>query len=131
MSFTALRPRTSALQVSTGALDRVLGRGWAPYVSLDVDPRSVTPIYAYHEGDILIPGAESFVFESQLDLPLTSLQGGGSGILQGQSYPMNAWPVYAAPPVMMTPMITIAGYGGLQAGAFVQQPLLDQFSENG
>jgi len=107
--------------------------GPTPYVFLDVDPRSIAPVlYAYHEGDLFTPGTGNFVFEHQLEFPVTDLDGGGSGAIMGISYRMNAWPVWpTTSPVVMDPMITRAGYGGLQAGAFIAQPLLDPDSENG
>ncbi len=137
MSFPSLRPRVPGYN-HTGGISRIIagtfGSG-APsmYNQVDVDPRSVAPvIYAYHRGDVFEPGAEGFVFEPLQELPLKSWWGGGSDANQGTPYPVNAWPVFAsAIPIVSIPAVTRQGYGGLQAGAFVQQPLLDSESDNG
>lgn len=137
MTFPSLRPRVSA-HSGTGGISRILAGvfgagGPTPYNQLDVDPRSVAPmLYAYHEGDVFTPGAENFVFEPMQELPLKGWWGAGSDANQGTPYPVNAWPVFASvAPNWSLPTVTRDGYGGLQAGAFVQQPLLDQESDNG
>lgn len=129
--FPALRPRANAQNPETGALSRIVagafGRG-APtgYVFADVDPSSIAPSMAlYHEGDLFTPGAENFVYEPTHELPVHAIWGGGSGVNQGLLFPVNAWPVYQPPQVWADLRIPTAGYGGLQAGAFVGQPLLD------
>ena len=137
MTFPVLRPRTSAHRDHTGALSRIVAGAFgvgSPIVnsSAQVDPRSkASSLYAYHEGDLFTPGTGNYVFETLLELPLKTLYGGGSGINQGTPYPINAWPVGYVPPIVSMPTVTTFGYGGLQAGAFVQQPLLDQWSNNG
>ncbi len=136
MSFPALRPRIPAYG-HTGGISRIIAGvfgtgGPIPYNQVDVDPRSVAPaLYAYHQGDHFEPGSEAFVFEPLQELPLKSWWGGGSDVNQGTPYPVNAWPVFAsAAPIQSTPTFTREGYGGLQAGAFVQQPLLDGESDS-
>jgi hypothetical protein len=99
--------------------------------SAQVDPRAQAPaLYAYHEGELFTPGTGNFVFETNFELPVKTLRGGG-GANQGTPYPINRWPVFGAPQVYSYPTVTIGGLGGLQAGAFVQQPLLDDNSDNG
>ena len=128
MSHVATRPRI----LTTGGISRVIAGAFGVGGPLPdaVDPRAAAPIYAYHEGDVFYPGAGNFVFESLHELPVSQLEGGG-GINMGTSYRMNAWPVYAGtPPLIMNNTVTKVGLGGLQAGAFIQQPLLDEFSQN-
>lgn len=94
--------------------------------------QQAAPIYAYHEGDIFLPGAESYVFEPMQELPIKGILGQGSDANQGTHYPDARWPVFAASaPLVTRPLATTQGYGGLQAGAFVQQPLLDPESGGG
>jgi|ERR1700674_4526255 len=130
MSFPALRPRIAAYG-HTGGLARIIAGAFgsgAPQPVVNY-ATGVPPIYAYHEGDIFRPGVENYVFEPMHELPIKSWWGGGSDVNQGTPYPVNAWPVYAAEiPARSYAMTTRVGYGGLQAGAFVQQPLLDRFS---
>jgi hypothetical protein len=131
MSFPALRPRVSGYGPTTGAIARIFAGAFGSGSPQKVVPgaQAAAPIYAYHEGDIFRPGSENFVFESLLESPVTAWFGAGSGIRQGTPYPGNAWPVYAAEvPMIAHPIVTRAGLGGLQAGAFVQQPLLDNFT---
>jgi hypothetical protein len=129
MTFPALRPRIPAYG-HTGGISRIIaGVFGSGTPQPQVGAASPNPVYAYHEGDIFRPGTENFVFESLLELPLTAWWGAGSGIRQGTPYPVNAWPVFASEiPTVSRPTVTRAGLGGLQAGAFVQQPLLDRFS---
>ena len=133
MTFPALRPRISPHdRPSTGALSRIIAGAFGtgapvPQVIMGQPSRLVA---AYHQGDTFLPGAEGFVFESTLELPVKAWYGAGSDVNQGTPYPANAWPVFAgAAPIVSLPTVTRVGYGGLQAGAFVQQPLLDQFSQ--
>ena len=135
MSFPALRPRLSAHdKPQTGAMSRIIAGAFgtgAPVPQVIMYQRD--NIYAsYHQGDTFLPGAEGFVFEPSQELPLKGWWGAGSGANQGTPYPVNAWPVFAsAIPIVSRPTVTREGYGGLQAGSFVQQPLLDDFSDNG
>jgi len=129
VSFPALRPRTPAYGY-TGGISRIIAGAFgsgAPQPVVNV--ASPSPLFAYHEGDIFRPGTENYVFEPMLELPVKAWWGGGSDVNQGTPYPVNAWPVYdLQPPVVSYPMVTRVGLGGLQAGAFVQQPLLDRFT---
>ena len=99
--------------------------------SAQVDPRTQAPaLYAFHEGELFTPGTGNFVYETNFELPVKTLRGGG-GANQGTPYPINRWPVGFVPQVWSNPTVMIYGLGGLQAGAFVQQPLLDDESNNG
>ena len=91
----------------------------------------VTPsVGVFHEGDVFFPGTGNYVYEPMFELPFKGIVGQG-GIFQGVKYPDGRWPTFAAiAPVVSYPLGTTAGYGGLQAGAFVQQPLLDGTDDN-
>lgn len=89
------------------------------------------PVASFHQGDVFLPGAESFVFEPKHELPIKGILGQGGGN-QGTHYTDARWPVFAAAaPLVTYPLATQVGLGGLQAGAFVQQPLLDPESDGG
>lgn len=89
------------------------------------------PVATYHQGDTFLPGAEGFVFEPTHELPIKGIVGQG-GVRQGTHYPDARWPLFpAAAPLRTSPLGTTVGYGGLQAGAFVMQPLLDPGSGGG
>ena len=130
MTFPALRPRVSATG-RTGGISRILAGAFGsgapqPQVNYATPPSAAG---AFHEGDVFYPGVENYVYESVFELPLKAWWGGGSGVNQGVPYPVNAWPVFALEtPSWSQPAVTRVGYGGLQAGAFIQQPLLDNFS---
>jgi hypothetical protein len=89
------------------------------------------PVAFYHQGDVFLPGAESYVFESAFELPIKGIRGQG-GVRQGSHYPDARWPVFAATaPVIANVLATQVGYGGLQSGAIILQPLLDPESDGG
>jgi len=131
MTFPALRPRLSAHDRVTGAMSRIIAGafGTGAPVPQVVLYQGYNITARYHQGDTFLPGAEGFVYEPTQELPIKAWWGGGSGVNQGTPYRANAWPVFGAPPVVSYPTVTRVGLGGLQAGAFVQQPLLDQFSQ--
>ena len=127
MSFPALRPKLSAHDRVTGAMSRIIAGAFGdgapvPQVVLN-QPNNI--VARFHQGDTFLPGAEGFVYEPTHELPIKAIWGGGSGTRQGVPYPMGAWPVFGAPQVYSEPTVTRQGYGGLQAGAFVQQPLIE------
>lgn len=126
MSFPILRPRHSG-PTFTGALSRILSgaMGVGAPVPNGVDPRSVPGLYQFHEGDLFEPGAENYVFEPQNELPVKGIWGAGSGVNQGTFYPAGAWPVFQPPQVWVDLALPTAGLGGLQAGSFALQPLID------
>ena len=133
MTFPSLRPKVSASN-GTGGIARILAGafGFGSPIPTQVDGLDTPEVAAYHQGDVFLPGAESYVFEPLHELPLKGLLGQGSDVNQGTHYPDARWPVFAAVvPLVSYPLATTAGLGGLQAGAFVQQPLLDGESENG
>lgn len=133
MTFPSLRPKLSATQ-GTGGIRRILAGafGFGAPVPTQVDGLDTPDVAAYHEGDVFLPGAENYVYEPLHELPLKGLLGQGSDVNQGTHYPDARWPVFAASaPLVSFPLATTQGLGGLQAGAFVQQPLLDGDSENG
>jgi hypothetical protein len=139
MSFSSQRSRTPAAgsahpnpDIGNGGIRRILAGAFgfgAPvpdYVYGLVTPQ----VGFYHEGDRFLPGAENYVYEPAFELPLKGIVGQG-GTNQGVKYPDGAWPVFAAAaPLVSYPLATTAGLGGLQAGAFVAQPLLDGTDEN-
>jgi hypothetical protein len=135
MTFPSLRKRTSAHgnPNTTGGIMRILAGafGTGAPVPQVVVPTLAPSLYAYHQGDVFLPGAESQVFEPNFELPLKGIFGQGSDVNQGTHYPDARWPVFAAVPLVSSPLATQVGLGGLQAGAFVQQPLLDPWSDNG
>lgn len=135
MTFPLLRSRLGAHgNPATGGISRILvgafGSG-APVPSVVLG--GVQPLVAvYHEGDLFNPGTGNYVFEPTFELPIKGILGQGSDVNQGTHYPDARWPVFAmSPPLVSVPLATQVGYGGLQAGAFVQQPLLDDQSQNG
>jgi hypothetical protein len=133
MTFAALRERKSATK-GTGGISRILAGafGFGSPVPTVVEGINTPDVAAFHQGDVFLPGAESYVFEPLHELPLKGLLGQGSDTRQGTHYPDARWPVFAAvAPLISFPLATTAGYGGLQAGAFIQQPLLDPESDNG
>lgn len=139
VKFPSLRPRISANgpagPVTAGGISRILAGAFGVGNPIDtssnqVNPNSIAPsLYSYHEGEVFTPGTQNFVFETNFELPVKTLLGGDGA--QGTNYPINAWPVGFVPQVWSNPTVTRQGLGGLQAGTFVQQPLLDDQSENG
>jgi hypothetical protein len=133
-TFPTLRPRqpASGNPAAVGGIARILAGAFGsgapvPYVILG---QQADPVAFYHKGDIFEPGAEAFVFEPAHELPIQGILGQGSDVNQGTHYPDARWPVFAADiPLVTYPLGTQVGYGGLQAGAFVQQPLLDPSSD--
>lgn len=133
MSFVALRPRYSAQQ-GTGGIRRILAGafGFGAPIPTQVEGLETPSVAAYHEGDVFLPGAESYVFEPLHELPIKGLLGQGSDVNQATHFPDARWPVFASvAPLVSFPLATTVGLGGLQAGALVQQPLLDGESDNG
>lgn len=133
MTFPTLRQRMPASgNPSTGGIRRILAGAFgtgAPVPQIILGQQA-DPVAFYHQGDIFLPGAESYVFEPAHELPIKGILGQGSDVNQGTHYPDARWPVFAAAaPLVTYPLATQVGYGGLQAGAFVQQPLLDPTSE--
>jgi len=135
-TFPTLRKRqpASGNPDTVGGIRRILAGAFgtgAPVPQIVTGLRS-DPVAAYHQGDIFLPGAESYVFEPLQELPIKGILGQGSDVNQGTHYPDARWPVFAASaPLVTRPLATQVGYGGLQAGAFVQQPLLDPESDGG
>ena len=132
MTFPFLRKRTPANgsahpQSGTGGINRILTGAFgvgAPVPSV-VYGLTTPQTGFYHEGDLFNPGTGNYVFEPAHELPMKGIVGQG-GTHQGVKYPDGRWPVFAASaPIVSYPLATQAGYGGLQAGAIVQQPLLD------
>jgi len=132
-SFAALRDRISGTRKSntTGANSAIQAGvfGGRTVLVSGVDPTSVSDYVQYHAGDEFHPGSARFVLESTLELPVKAIWGGGSGANQGLLYPVNRWPVWQPPQVWVNLAVPTAGYGGLQAGAFVQQPLIDDTAQ--
>jgi hypothetical protein len=132
MTFPSLRPRTpadgSAHPVTgSGGINRILAGAFGvggPVPTIVVGLNTPNTGY-FHQGDVFTAGAESYVFEPAFELPLKGIVGQG-GAFQGTQYPDGRWPAFAAaPPIVSLPLATTQGYGGLQAGSLVQQPLLD------
>ena len=113
---------------STGGISRILSGVFGigrprDNASDEVNAGAVRGPYFYREGDSFTPGAQNYVFESALELPVVTRRGGSTN--QGTDYPVTAWPVLQVPQVFAPFNNTTAGYGGLQAGQFIQQPLTD------
>ncbi len=134
-TFPTLRQRQpgSGNPDTSGGMRRILAGafGTGAPVPQVVLGQQADPVAMYHQGDTFLPGAEGFVFEPTHELPIKGIVGQG-GVNQGTHYPDARWPVFAAAaPLVTRPLATTVGYGGLQAGAFVQQPLLDPDSDGG
>lgn len=135
-TFPTLRERkpASGNPETSGGIRRILAGafGTGAPVPQVVLGQQADPVAMYHEGDIFLPGAESYVFEPTHELPIKGIIGQGSDANQGTHYPDARWPTFpASAPLVTRPLATTVGYGGLQAGAFVQQPLLDPESNGG
>lgn len=124
-----LRTRTPSEAVS-GANVRiqygdVFGGANSPSAEFaEVDPRSFTSLYAYHPGDIFLPGSESWVFEPQFELPLITLWGNAF------SRRPNTFNPIQPPQVWSQPNVQTNGIGGLQAGDLDLEGLLNPEGES-
>lgn len=92
---------------------------WNPFKARKA-PQSATkgsPVYSYIIGRRFDPGAEAEVFEQTFSNPVYMFRGNGrvAGTLDKLQPPQ----------VYVGGGITIAGLGGIQAGQYVGQPLLD------
>jgi hypothetical protein len=76
-------------------------------------------LYTYHEGDLFNPGAMNYVFEPQTELPLQTIW--GFGFLRRP----NTFNPIQPPQVWANPTTQMNGIGGIEAGQFALQPLLD------
>lgn len=75
------------------------------------------PIYSWHQGRIFTNGGEQIAFEFGKTLPLYSVI--GPGTLAGSL-------MIDQPPQVWNPQsVPMSGLGGLQAGGFVSQPLVN------
>ena len=138
MSLWPLRKRYAAQRV-TGAQTRItlggeFGVGAPQFASAFVDANcKCSGIYHYHEGDIFLPGAQSFVFEPIFETPIKSIWGGGGGAQgfliagAGNSFFNPIQP----PQVYSLQMVKTSGVGGLQAGQMALQPLLEDVPGGG
>lgn len=147
MSFSALRPRIGANQtpyffgeqvvlqppvrrdvqpqrfrVFAKVFEGLFGRYDAqPDLSRDaaaIASQGKKPFYHYHEGDLLTPGTQNFVFEPTTELtPLTTIW--GNAFL---SRP-NAFPLTSPPQIYSDYQKYLNGIGGLVAGQIATQPL--------
>jgi hypothetical protein len=120
--FSFLRKRTP--QATTGGNVRIAGGEFGDgrptaYAFMDVNPFNVAHIYRYHEGDLFTPGAQNFVFEPNFELPLQTVW--GFGFIRNP----NTFKPLQPPQVWAHPTVTTDGLGGLQAGQFDMQPLLE------
>lgn len=84
-----------------------------------VDPKSRASIYAYVPGDIFTPGAESFVFEPNFELPMQTIW--GFAFLRKP----NTFSPLQPNPVVAQPHLAYNGIGGLQAGTIELNPLVE------
>jgi hypothetical protein len=132
MTFPGLRKRTAAdgsphPESGIGGINRILAGafGIGSPVPTRVFGLQTPSTGFFHEGDLFTPGTGNYVFEPAFELPIKGIVGQG-GARQGVKYPDGRWPIFAAvAPIVSYPLATTQGYGGLQAGALVQQPLLD------
>lgn len=86
--------------------------------------KTVPGVYQYHQGDILLPGAGSKVFEPAFGLP--ALQIIGNAIYAGAApHPLQP------PQVRTTLTTTTVGLGGQVAGQLIGAPLLTPETSNG
>lgn len=121
--FSFLRKRTP--QTVSGGNTRIAGGVFGDgkptaYAWTDVNPANVAHIYRYHEGDLFTPGAQNFVFEPNFELPLQAVW--GFGFIRNP----NPFKPTQPPQVWSHPTVTSVGLGGLQAGQFDFQPLIDE-----
>lgn len=79
-------------------------------------------LYQYRLGDRLDPGAMAEIFEPLFSNPLYSFRGAGR-IFTGSIRPLPN-----APLVFVNGRQTLAGLGGIIAGQFIMQPLIDDGS---
>lgn len=121
--FPLLRKRTPSeyltgpnVQIRMGAF----GTGSPAYAFADVDPRSQSSLYSYHEGALFTPGTGNFVFEPNFELPLYTIW--GKGFIRNP----NTFPVSQPPQVYSNPNVFTNGVGGLQAGTIEFYPLNEQ-----
>jgi hypothetical protein len=80
-------------------------------------PKSGTQLYDYRLGRRFDPGAPAEAFEMPFENPVILFR--GSGRVAGAMLPLQP------PQLMVNPNAGIAGIGGIQAGQFVGQPLID------
>lgn len=84
-----------------------------------VDPDTGVGIYNYHEGALFTPGAGNFVFEPNFELPLQTIW--GFGFIRNP----NTFNPLQPPQVISQANVQQQGIGGIQAGEFQLQPLID------
>lgn len=104
------------------------GFGGPYYLGPDniIPPGVVTGWYHFHEGDVFFPGAPSFVYETPTErTPINTIWGNGGLLVHSQHVTMP----YQNPQVLNYPRVFTSGLGGLQAGEFYMQPLLDPGGE--
>lgn len=84
----------------------------------------VPGLYHFHQGDQFLPGAESAVFEPAFTLPV--LWAFGASVMAGAPFrptqPPQVWQNHSIP---------VAGLGGLFAGQFFSQGLVDPLDTTG
>lgn len=78
---------------------------------------SAPNLYQFHKGEIILPGAEAYVFQQPQTLPIVLLRGAGSHAGQMQ--------VLAGPQIYANLAIPVSSLGGIQHGQMAMQPLID------
>lgn len=73
--------------------------------------------YQYKYGENFTPGAAGFVFQPKYSLPPVLAQ--GAGTIAGQRR------ILPAPPIFVNQTTQMVGLGGIQAGQFASQGLID------
>ena len=93
-----------------------------------VNPDGIPGVYAFHEGELMLPGSPSFVFEPTFELPIKGWWGAGSGVNQGFAITGNMgnqpYNPQQPPQIYSYQGVKTSGIGGLQAGGVAFQPLL-------
>jgi hypothetical protein len=130
-SFPLLRKRIPSEPISGGNTRiqaGLFGTGApTPGIALDFDParsENAASIYSYHPGDIFTPGAESWVFEPNFELPLQTIW--GNAFLRRA----NTFNPRQAPQIWAQPNVVNNGLGGLTAGEMELQGLINPENQN-
>lgn len=90
---------------------------------LQVNPNPGVGIYSYHEGDVFLPGTGNWVFEPNFELPLVTIW--GSAFIRNP----NTFKPLQPPQVWSHPNVQNNGMGGLQAGQFDGEGLINPEGE--
>lgn len=122
-SFPSLRKRKPAQQVFGGNLwfQQQTQQG-SPVSADQLAQGTLGPggVYFFHEGDLFTPGTGNFVFENGFELPLQTIWG------QAFLRTPNTFNPIQPRPLIAPQQVTRTGLGGLQAGQFELEPLVQE-----